>query len=149
MAWHDQLPFPEWWENLLPPARWQHHLWCWGYSHHPSIELLPTHGPVHHNIEPFYLPYHEPPLVVDWQRHMSPFLLDTRLLGHRGKYKSLPASKRDLWPWHRPTSKSPLCRVEATVQLLHPAAASNKVGYGWASQRSLSLEINTTVKPLV
>ena len=95
----------------LPPldqkiARQQHHLCCWGYSHHSGTELLPAHGPnpprcnslLWLNIllagdwgwrhwEPFYLPYHEPPLVVEWQSYTCSFLLDTKPLWHRGKWK--------------------------------------------------------------
>ena len=58
------------------------------------------------------------------------FLLDTEPLWHRGKWKSRPASKRDPWPWHRPTCKCPPCRFEAIGQLLYPAAGSNQVGCG-------------------
>ena len=43
-----QPQFPEWWSNLPPPiektARYQHHVCCWSYSHHPGTELLPVHG---------------------------------------------------------------------------------------------------------
>ena len=75
-------------------------------------------GPVHHDVivysdsmsclqavegedrEPFYLPYHEPPLVVEWQRHTYSFLLDTKPLWLRRKWKSWPAGEGDPWPWH-------------------------------------------------
>ena len=89
--WGQPFPFPEWWDNLQPldqkTARQQHHLCCWGYSHHSDTELLLAHGPSSprcnklwlnvlligdwewRHWEPFYLPYHEPPLVVQWQRH--------------------------------------------------------------------------------
>ena len=118
-------PFPKWWDNLPPLdqkiARQQYHLCCWGYSHHSGTELLPTHGPspprcnslLRLNVllagdwgwihwEPFYLPYHEPPLVVEWQRHTYSFLLDTKPLWHKRKWKSWPAGEGD--PWQRPPS---------------------------------------------
>ena len=75
--------------------------------------------------EPFYLPYHEPPLVIERQRHTCSFLLDTELLWHWVKWKSRPASKRGHWPWRRPTGICPPCRFEAIGQLLYPAAGSN------------------------
>ena len=120
-----------------------------GYSHHHCTELLPVHGPssprcgglIWLNVllacdrgrrhwEPFYLPYHEPPLVIEWQRHTCSFRLDTEPLWHRGKWKSRPASKRDPWPQHRSTSNCLPCRFEAIGQLLYPAAGSNQVGSG-------------------
>ena len=74
-------------------------------------------GPVHHHVivysgsmsclqaiggedteNPFYLPYHEPPLVVEWQRHTYSFLLDTKPLWHRRKWKSWPAGEGYPWP---------------------------------------------------
>ena len=78
-----QPSFLGWWENLLSSvlktARQQHHLCCWGYSHHTGTELLLLHGPssprcsslLWLNVllagnrgrrywESFYLPYHEP-----------------------------------------------------------------------------------------
>ena len=146
-----QPPFPGWRNNLPPPvqktARQQHHLCCWGYSHLPGTEHYHYMGPVHHNVvvysdsmsclqaiegewEASYLPYHEPPLVIEWQGHTCSFLLDTEPLWHRGKWKSRPADKRDPWPWHRPTCKCPPCRFEANGQLLYPAAGSNQVGCG-------------------
>ena len=89
-------------------------------------------GPVHHDVvvysEPLYLPYHEPPLVIEGQKHTCSFLLDTDPLWHRRKWKSRPASKRDAWPWHIPTGKCPPCRFEAIGQLLNPTAGSNQVG---------------------
>ena len=95
-----QPQFPEWWENLPPAvqktARQQHHLCCWGYSHHLGTELLPVHGPssprcgglLSLNVllpgdrgrrqwEPFYVPNHEPPMVIERQRHTCSLLLDT------------------------------------------------------------------------
>ena len=123
-----QPPFPGWWDNLplavQRTARQQHHIWCWGYSHHPGTELLPVHGsssPLNvllagdRGRRPFYLPYHEPPLVIERQRHTCSLLLDTEPLWHRGKLKSRPASKREHWPQHRPTGKCPPCRIEAIV----------------------------------
>ena len=164
--------FPEWWDNLplldQKIARQQYHLCCWGYSHHSGTELLPTHGPnpprcnslLWLNVllagdwgwrhwEPFYLPYHEPPLVVEWQRHTYSFLLDTKPLWHRRKWKSWPAGEGDPWPWHRSSGGCPLCRFETTGQLLHPAVGSNQVGCGCTWQRSLFRKTNTgaTVKP--
>ena len=129
--------------NLLPTvqntARQQHHLCSWGYCHQSGTELLPTHGPspsrcsglLWLNVlfaghrEPFYLPYHEPALVIEWQGHTCSFLLDTKPLRHWRKWKSGPASKRDPQPRHRPTGKCPLYRSEATGQLLHSAVVSN------------------------
>ena len=98
-----QLPFPEWWDNQPPTvektARQKHHLCCWGYSHQYSTELLLVHEsslsqcscPLWFNVllagywewrhwDPFYLPYHEPPLVIEWQGHTCSFLLDTKPL---------------------------------------------------------------------
>ena len=88
-------------------ARQQHHLCSWGYSHQSGTELLPTHGPgpsrcgslLWSNVlfagnwgwrhrEPFYLPYHEPALVIEWQGHMCSFLLGTKPLWHWRKWKS-------------------------------------------------------------
>ena len=148
-----QPPFPGWWDNLPPPVkktfRQQHHLCRWGYSHHPGTELLPAHGPSsprsggllwlnvllagdrrRRRWEPFYLPYHELPLVIERQRHTCSLLLDTEPLWHRGKWMSRPASKRDPWTQSRPTSKNPPCRFEAIDQLLYPAAGSNQMGCG-------------------
>ena len=111
---HEQ-PFPDWWDNLPPTvqktARQQHHLCSWGYSHQSGTELLPTHGPspsrcgslLWLNVpfagkwgwrhgEPFYLPYHEPALVIEWQGHTCSFLLGTKPLWHWRKWKSGPAS---------------------------------------------------------
>ena len=85
-----QPPFPEWWDKLPPTvqntARQQHHLCRWGYSHRSGTELLTTHGssPLRcsgllwlnvlfagswgwRHREPFYLPYHEPALVIECQ----------------------------------------------------------------------------------
>ena len=161
-----QPPFPEWWDNLPPldqkVTRQKHHLCCWGYSHHSGTELLPTHGPSpprcnsllwlnvllagdwgRRHWEPFYLPYHEPPLVVEWQRHTYSFLLDTKPLWHRRKWKSWPAGEGDPWPWHRSSGGCPLCRFETTCQLLHPAAGSNQLGCSCTWQRSLLREANT------
>ena len=116
-----QPPFPEWWANLRPTvqktARQQHHLCSWGYSHQSGTGLLPTHGPspswcsslLWLNVlfagnwrwrhqEPFYLPYHEPALVIEWQGHMCSFPLGAKPLWHRRKWKSGPTSKRDPRP---------------------------------------------------
>ena len=166
-VWHN----PCWWDNLPPTvqktARQQHHLCSWGYSHqsgaHQSgAELLPTHGPspswhsylLWLNVlftgnwgwrhrEPLYLPYHEPTLVTEWQRHTCSFLLDTKPLRHWGKWKSGPASKRVPRSRYRPTGKCPLYRYEATGQLLHSEVGSNQVGCSCTWQRSLSRETNT------
>ena len=101
-------------------------------------------GPVHHDVivysdsvllagdwgwrhwEPFYLPYHELPLVVEWERHTYSFLLNTKPLWHRQKWKSWPAGEGDPWPWHRSSGRCPLCRFETSCQLLHPAAGSTQ-----------------------
>ena len=108
-----QPPFPEWWDNLPPivqkTARQQHHLCSWGYSHQSGTELLPIRGPspswcsslLWLNVlfagnwrwrhwEPFYLPYHEPALVIEWQGHTCSFLLGTKPLWHWRKWKSGP-----------------------------------------------------------
>ena len=161
-----QPPFSEWWDNLPPTvqktARQQHHLCSWGYSHKSGTELLPTHGPspswcdslLRLNVlfagnwgwrhrEPFYLPYPEPALVIEWQGHTCSFLLGTKPLWHWRKWKSGPTSKRDPRPRHRPTDKCPLYRYETTGQLLHSEVGSNQVGCSCAWQRSLSCETNT------
>ena len=158
-----QPPFPEWWDNLPPnvqkTARQQHHL---GYSHQSGTELLPTHGPspswcsslLWLNVlfagnwgwrhrEPFYLPDHEPALVIEWQRHTCSFLLGTTPLWQWRKWKSGPASKRDPRPRYRPTGKCPLHRYETTGQLLHSEVGSNQLGCSCTWQRSLSCETNT------
>ena len=161
-----QPPFPEWWDNLPPTvqktARQQHHLCSWGYSHQSGTELLPTHGPspswcgslIWLNVlfagnwgwrhwEPFYLPYHEPDLVIEWQRHTCSFLLGTKPLWHWRKWKSGPTSKRDPRPRYRPTGKCPLFRYETTGQLLHSEVGSNHMGCSCIFQRSLCCETNT------
>ena len=135
-----QPPFPEWWDNLPPTvqktARQQHHLCSWGHSHQFGAELLPTHGTspsrcsclLRLNVlfagnwgwrhrEPFYLPYHEPALVTEWQGHTCLFLLDTKTLWHWRKWKSRPNSKRDPRPRYRLTGKCPLYLYEAPGQL--------------------------------
>ena len=136
-----QPPFPEWWDNLPPTvqktARQQHHLRSRGHSHQSGAELLPTHGPsplrrslLWLNVllagnwgwrrwEPFYMPYHEPPLVSEWQGHTCSVLLDTKPLWHWRKWKSRPTGKRDTRSRYRPTGKCPLYRYEAIGQLLH------------------------------
>ena len=161
-----QPPFPEWWDNLPPTvqktARQQHHLCSWGYSHQSGTELLSTHGPspsrcgslLWLNVlfagnwgwrhwEPFYLPYHEPALVIAWQGHTCSFLLGTKPLWHWRKWKSGSTSKRDPRPRYRPTGKCPLYRYETTDQLLHSEVGSNQVGCSCTWQRSLSCETNT------
>ena len=103
-------------------------------------------GPVHHDVvvysdsmsfagnwgwrhrETFYLPYHEPALVTEWQGHTCSFLLDIKPLWNWWKWKSRPTSKWDPWPRYRPTGKCPLYRYEATGQLLHSENGSNQVG---------------------
>ena len=86
-------------------------LCSWGYSHQSGAELLPAHGPgppwcgslLWLNVlfasnwgwrhrEPFYLPYHEPALVIEWQGHTCSFLLGTKPLWHWRKWKSGPTS---------------------------------------------------------
>ena len=143
------------------PARQQHHLCSWGHSHQSGAELLPTHGPspsrcsclLWLNVlfagnwgwrhrEPFYLPYHEPALVTEWQGHTCSFLLDTKPLWHWRKWKSRTTSKRDPRPRYRPTGKCPLYRYEAPGQLLHSEIGSNQVGCSCTWQRSLSRETN-------
>ena len=71
------------------------------------------------------------------------FLLDTKPLWHRQKWKSWPAGEGDPWPWHRSSGGCPLCIFETTGQLLHPAAGSNQVGCSCTWQRALSRETNT------
>ena len=161
-----QPPFPEWSDNLPPTvqktARQQHHLCSWGYSHQSGTELLPTHRPspswcgslLWLNVlfagnwewrhrEPFYLPYHEPALVIEWQGHACSFLLGTKPLWHWRKWKSGPTSKRHPRPRYRPTGKCPLYRYETTGQLLLSEIGSNQVGCSCTWQRSLSCETNT------
>ena len=64
--------------------------------------------------------------LKEWENVWSPDKggeLQTRggeLFWHWGKWTSVPASKRDPWPWHRSSGKRPLCRVEATGPLLCP-----------------------------
>ena len=132
------------------------------YSHQSGTELLPTHGPsplrcsglLWLNVlfasnwgwrhrEPFYLPYHEPALVIEWQGHTCSFLLVTKPLWHWRKWKSGPTSKRDPRPRYRPTGKCSLYRYETTGQLLHSKVGSNQVGCSCTWQRSLSCETNT------
>ena len=117
--------------NCPKDCKQQHHLCSWGYSHQSGTELLPTHGPspswcgslLWLNVlfagnwgwrhrEPFYLPYHEPALVIEWQGHTCSFLLGTKPLWHWRKWKSGPISKRDPRPRYRPTGKYPLYRYE-------------------------------------
>ena len=93
--------------------------------------------------EPFYLPYHEPALVIEWQGHTCSFLLGTKPLWHWRKWKSGSTSKRDPRPRYRPTGKCPLYRYETTGQLLHSEVGSNQVGCSCTWQRSLSCETNT------
>ena len=161
-----QPPFPEWWDNLPPTvqksARQQHHLCSWVYSHQSGTELLLTHGPspswcgslLWLNVlfagnwgwthrEPFYLPYHETALVIEWQGHTCSFLLGTKPLWHWRKCKSGPTSKRDPWSRYIPTGKCPLYRHETTGQLLHSEVGSNQVGCTCTWQRSLFCETNT------
>ena len=161
-----QPPFPEWWDNLPPTvqktARQQHHLCSWGYSHQSGTELLPTHGPspswcssllwLHvlfagnwgrKHREPFYLPYHEPALVIEWQGHTCSFLLGTKPLMHWRKWKSGPTSKRDPRPRYWPTGKCPLYRYETIGQLLHSEVGSNQVECSCTWQRYLSCKTNT------
>ena len=105
-------------------------------------------GPVHHDVvvspyalfagnggwrhrQPFYLPYHEPALVTEWQGHKCSFLLETEPLWHWGKWKDGPTSKKDPQPRYRPTGKCPLYRYEAIG------------GYRCTWQRSISRETNT------
>ena len=161
-----QPPFPELWDNLPPTvqkiARQQHHLCSWGYRHQSGTELLPTHGPspsrcgslLWLNVlfagnwgwrhrEPFYLPYHEPALVIECQGHTCSFLLGTKPLWHWRKWKSESTSKWDPRPRYRPTGKCPLYRYETIGQLLHSEVGSNQVGCSCTWQRSLSCETNT------
>ena len=118
-------PSPSWRGSLL----WLNVLFAgnWGWRHR----------------EPFYLPYHEPALVIEWQGHTCSFLLGTKPLWHWRKWKSGPTSKRDPRPRYRPTGKCPLYRYETTGQLLHSEVGSNQVGCSCTWQRSLSCETNT------
>ena len=93
--------------------------------------------------ETFYLPYHEPAVVIEWQGHTCSFLMGTKPLWHWRKWKSGPTSKRDPGPRYRPTGKCPLYRYETTGQLLHSEVGSNQVGCSCTWQRSLSCETNT------
>ena len=161
-----QPPFPEWWDNQPPTAektaRQQHRPCCWGCSHQSCTELLPVYESTSSRCssliwcnvllagdsewrhgEPIYLPY-EHPLVIEWLRHTCSFLLDTKPLWHWGKWKSGPASKRYLWPWHRPpltciqfADFKPLVNsyIQRSVQIKWDVAVHDK--------RSLSLETKT------
>ena len=71
------------------------------------------------------------------------FLLDTKPLWHRQKWKSWPAGEGDPCPWHRSSGGCPLCIFETTGPILHPAAGSNQVGCSCTWQRALSRETNT------
>ena len=93
--------------------------------------------------EPFYLPYHEPALVIERQWNTCSFLLDTKPFVKWGKWESGPPSKRHPWPRHRTTRKSPLYIFEASGQPLHSAVSSNQVRWSCTWQRSLSRETNT------
>ena len=127
-----------------------------------GTELLPTHGPspsrcgslLWLNVlfagnwgwrhwEPFYLPYHEPALAIEWQGHTCSFLLGTKPLWHWRKRKSGSTSKRDPRPRYRPAGKCPLYRYETTGRLPHSEVGSNQVGCSCTWQRFLSCETNT------
>ena len=112
------------------------------YNEHSLIYNYASNWGWRHR-EPFYLPCHEPALVIEWQGHTCSFLLGTKPLWHWRKWKSGPTSKRDPRPRHRPTGKCPLYRYETTGQLLHSEVGSNQVGFICAWQRSLSCETNT------
>ena len=116
---------PSWCSSLL----WLNVLFAgnWGWRHR----------------EPFYLQYHEPALVIEWQGHTCSFLLGTKPLWHWRKWKSRPTSKRDPRPRYWPTGKCPLYRYETTGQLLHSQVGSNQVECSCTWQRSLSCETNT------
>ena len=58
--------------------------------------------------EPFYLPYDEPALVIEWQVHIYSFLEETKPLWYWEKWKSGPTSDRNHRPRFRPTGKCPL-----------------------------------------
>ena len=96
-------------------ARQQHHICLWGYSHQSGTELLPTHGSnpswcsslLWLNVlfagnwgwrhwEPFYLPYHEPALVIEWQGHTCSFLLGTSHCGINGNERVDQLAKETL-----------------------------------------------------
>ena len=87
-------PSPSWCSSLL----WRNVLFAgnWGWRHR----------------EPFYLPYHEPALVIEWQGHTCLFLLGTKPLWHWRKWKSGPTSRRDPRPRYRPSGKCPLYRYK-------------------------------------
>ena len=76
---------------------------CWGYGHHPGTGLLSVHESCKTwccsllwlNVllagdwgrrywKPSHLPYHEPPLGTERQRHSCPLLLGAKPLRHRG-----------------------------------------------------------------
>ena len=77
------------------------------------------------------------------------FLLDTKPLCHSGKLNNGPACKRDHLPRHRPTCKYPLCRFEATCQLLYPSVGSNRVACSCTWRRFPSFETSIrTVKEI-
>ena len=56
---------------------------------------------------------------------LCPLLLGAKPLWHWGEWDSGPTSKGNPWPWDRPTNNCPLCRFEATGQLLHSAGGPN------------------------
>ena len=114
------LPIPILWLNVLFAGNWEWIHW-----------------------EPFYLPYHEPTLVIEWQGHTCSFPLGTKPLWHWRKWKSGPASKRDPRLRYRPTGKCSLYKYETTGQVLHSEVGSNQVGCSCTWPRSLSCETNT------
>ena len=79
------------WENILKENYLHYHVVV--YS--DSMSCLQAIGGWRHR-EPFYLPYHEPALVIEWQGHKCSFLLGTKPLWHWRKWKSGPTSKKTL-----------------------------------------------------
>ena len=82
-------------------------------------------------IQPFYLPYHEPALVIELSDRGTRvrFCWIPSHCGIEGN-ESGPTSKRGPRPRDKPTGKCPLYRFEATGQLAHSAVGSNHVVHG-------------------
>ena len=120
-------PSPSWCSSLL----WLNVLFAgnWGWRHRES----------------FYLPYHEPAVVTEWQGHTCSFLLGTKPLWHWRKWKSGPTSKRDPRPRYRSTGKCPIYRYEETIgQLLHSEVGSNQVGCSCTYKKNPSKTVDAT-----
>ena len=128
----------------------QHHLYCWGFSHHSGAGLSIAHRfsmawcswstLTHYSTCGRLRPKMPRILLVLSDKSTCSFLPDTKPLWHWGKW---PASKRYPLPWYIPTSLCSLYRLEATSKHLYPTVGSNQVGCVFTWLRSLSLETNT------